>query len=52
MSALPYLAMFLLSFPFGFLTDYLPNKKWLSVTATRKLSNSIGELGRKLERLW
>lgn len=45
MSALPYLGMYILSFPFGFLTDYLPNKKLLSVTATRKLSNSIGFYG-------
>ncbi|KAJ0176883.1 hypothetical protein K1T71_008062 [Dendrolimus kikuchii] len=45
MSALPYLAMYLLSFPFGYLSDYFPNKKWLSVTATRKLSNSIGLYG-------
>ncbi|KAF9406791.1 hypothetical protein HW555_012959 [Spodoptera exigua] len=43
MSALPYLAVYFLSFPFGYLSDYLPNKKYLSVTATRKLSNSIGK---------
>ncbi|KAF9818534.1 hypothetical protein SFRURICE_012558 [Spodoptera frugiperda] len=45
MSALPYLAVYFLSFPFGYLSDYLPNKKYLSVTATRKLSNSIGFYG-------
>ncbi|XP_037294522.1 putative inorganic phosphate cotransporter [Manduca sexta] len=45
MSALPYMAIYLLSYPFGFLADYIPNKKWLSVTATRKLSNSIGFFG-------
>ncbi|KAJ8721794.1 hypothetical protein PYW08_004196 [Mythimna loreyi] len=45
MSALPYLAVYILSFPFGYLSDYLPNKKYLSVTATRKLSNSIGFFG-------
>lgn len=42
MTALPYLAMYLLSFPFGYITDFLPNKGWLTITATRKLSNSIG----------
>ncbi|XP_075977974.1 putative inorganic phosphate cotransporter [Anticarsia gemmatalis] len=45
MSSLPYLMVYILSFPFGFLADYLPNKKWLTVTATRKLSNSIGYYG-------
>uniref|UniRef100_A0A2A4JK24 Putative inorganic phosphate cotransporter n=1 Tax=Heliothis virescens TaxID=7102 RepID=A0A2A4JK24_HELVI len=45
MSALPYLAVYILSFPFGYLSDYLPNKKCLTVTATRKLSNSIGFFG-------
>ncbi|XP_059045667.1 putative inorganic phosphate cotransporter [Achroia grisella] len=42
MSALPYLSMFLLSFPFGFISNYVISKNWLSVTATRKISNSIG----------
>lgn len=42
MTALPYLAMYLLSFPFGYMSDLLPNKGWLSITTTRKLSNSIG----------
>lgn len=45
MSALPYLAMYLLSFPFGFLSDYFLAKKWLSITTCRKLSSSIGEYG-------
>ncbi|XP_032517569.2 putative inorganic phosphate cotransporter [Danaus plexippus] len=45
MSALPYLAMYLLSFPLGFLSDYILKKKWLSVTASRKLSNSLGHYG-------
>ncbi|KAG6449214.1 hypothetical protein O3G_MSEX005919 [Manduca sexta] len=54
MSALPYMAIYLLSYPFGFLADYIPNKKWLSVTATRKLSNSIGKIKYISERqvLW
>ncbi|KOB65894.1 Sodium-dependent phosphate transporter, partial [Operophtera brumata] len=42
MSALPYLAMFLLSFPFGFISDWLLLKGYLSITTARKLSNSIG----------
>ncbi|XP_059058450.1 putative inorganic phosphate cotransporter [Achroia grisella] len=45
MSALPYLSMFLLSFPFGFISNYVISKNWLSVTATRKISNSIGLFG-------
>lgn len=44
MSAMPYLAMYLLSFPIGFLSDYILKKNWLSITACRKLSNSIGKL--------
>ncbi|CAH2096647.1 unnamed protein product [Euphydryas editha] len=45
MSALPYLAMYVLSFPIGFLSDYSLKKKWLSITACRKLSNSLGLFG-------
>ncbi|CAG4948184.1 unnamed protein product [Parnassius apollo] len=45
MSALPYLAMYLFSFPLGFMSDYILKKKWLSITACRKLSNSIGHFG-------
>ncbi|XP_026734766.1 putative inorganic phosphate cotransporter [Trichoplusia ni] len=45
MSAVPYLAVYILSFPFGYISDYLPNHKILSVTATRKLSSSIGHYG-------
>ncbi|XP_052747704.1 putative inorganic phosphate cotransporter isoform X2 [Galleria mellonella] len=45
MSALPYLSMFLLSFPFGFFSNYVLNKKWLSTTTTRKICNSIGLFG-------
>ncbi|CAB3221235.1 unnamed protein product [Arctia plantaginis] len=45
MSALPYLTVYILSFPFGYFADYIINKKILSVTATRKLSNSIGLYG-------
>lgn len=44
MSALPYLAIYVLSFPFGYLADLSLKKKWLSITASRKLSNSIGKL--------
>ncbi|KAL4705197.1 hypothetical protein ACJJTC_013997 [Scirpophaga incertulas] len=45
MSALPYLAMYLMSFPMGFISDYVIRKKWLSTSATRKISNSIGMWG-------
>ncbi|CAH2048158.1 unnamed protein product, partial [Iphiclides podalirius] len=45
LSSLPYLAMYLLSFPMGAMTDFLVRRKWLSVTNTRKLSNSIGLWG-------
>ncbi|GBP33838.1 Putative inorganic phosphate cotransporter, partial [Eumeta japonica] len=41
LSALPYIAIYLMSYPLGFLSDYILKKKWLSLTATRKLSNSI-----------
>ncbi|RVE43974.1 hypothetical protein evm_011377 [Chilo suppressalis] len=41
LSSLPYLAMYLLSFPMGSMTDRILKKDWLSVTNTRKLFNSI-----------
>ncbi|XP_026315259.1 putative inorganic phosphate cotransporter [Hyposmocoma kahamanoa] len=45
MSALPYLAMYVLSFPLGYLADLSLKKKWLSISASRKWSNSIGFYG-------
>lgn len=45
MSALPYLAMYLLGFPLGFMSDYILKRKWLSITVSRKISNSIGHFG-------
>ncbi|GBP87187.1 Putative inorganic phosphate cotransporter [Eumeta japonica] len=45
LSALPYLAMYLMSFPMGFFSDFIIRKKWLSITASRKFSNSIGHWG-------
>ncbi|XP_045772829.1 putative inorganic phosphate cotransporter isoform X1 [Maniola jurtina] len=45
MSALPYLAMYILSFPIGFVSDYTLKRKWVSITASRKLSNSLGQWG-------
>ncbi|XP_063364079.1 putative inorganic phosphate cotransporter isoform X1 [Cydia amplana] len=45
LSALPYLAMYLLSFPMGAMTDIIIRRNWLSVSNTRKLSNSIGLWG-------
>ncbi|XP_053609910.1 putative inorganic phosphate cotransporter [Plodia interpunctella] len=45
LSSLPYLAMFLLSFSMGAMTDLILRRSWLSVTNTRKLFNSIGLWG-------
>ncbi|XP_045772826.1 putative inorganic phosphate cotransporter isoform X2 [Maniola jurtina] len=45
LSSLPYLAMFLLSFPMGSMTDLIIRRNWLSVSNTRKLFNSIGLWG-------
>ncbi|XP_055676467.1 putative inorganic phosphate cotransporter [Lutzomyia longipalpis] len=42
LSALPYLVMWLGSFVFSPISDYLINKGYLSVGNTRKLFNSIG----------
>ncbi|XP_047990436.1 putative inorganic phosphate cotransporter [Leguminivora glycinivorella] len=44
LSALPYITMYLLSFPFGMASDFILAKGWLSATTTRKLSNSIAYL--------
>ncbi|KAI5639153.1 major facilitator superfamily domain-containing protein [Phthorimaea operculella] len=43
--ALPYLAIFVMSFPMGFLADWILKKELLSITNTRKLMNSIGMYG-------
>ncbi|KAJ2948837.1 hypothetical protein O0L34_g5764 [Tuta absoluta] len=45
LTALPYLAMYLMSYPFGYLTDLSLRKGWLSLTASRKISNNIAFLG-------
>ncbi|CAB3259124.1 unnamed protein product, partial [Arctia plantaginis] len=45
MSALPYLAMYVLGFPFGFMSDYALKKKWVSTSGARKISNTIGYWG-------
>ncbi|CAH2096653.1 unnamed protein product [Euphydryas editha] len=45
LSSLPYLAMYILSFPMGTMTDLLIRRGWMSVTNTRKLFNSIGLWG-------
>lgn len=45
LSSLPYLAMYLLSFPMGAMTDLLIKRGWLSITNTRKLFNTIGLWG-------
>ncbi|XP_053609346.1 putative inorganic phosphate cotransporter isoform X3 [Plodia interpunctella] len=45
MSALPYIGMYLMSFPLGFTSDYVLKKKWVSITTSRKISNSISQYG-------
>uniref|UniRef100_A0A2A4JQ34 Major facilitator superfamily (MFS) profile domain-containing protein n=1 Tax=Heliothis virescens TaxID=7102 RepID=A0A2A4JQ34_HELVI len=45
LSCLPYMSMFLLSFVMGAMTDVIIKNKWLPVSATRKLFNSIGLWG-------
>lgn len=42
LSALPYLTMWILSFGFSFISDYLINRKILSTHFSRKFYNSIG----------
>ncbi|XP_063624676.1 putative inorganic phosphate cotransporter [Cydia splendana] len=45
LSATPYIVMYILSFPVGFISDYALAKGWVSITAARKISNSIGFIG-------
>ncbi|CAH2048160.1 unnamed protein product, partial [Iphiclides podalirius] len=45
LSSLPYLAMYLLSFPMGAMTDVIIGKGWLSTSNTRRLFNTIGLWG-------
>ncbi|KAI5639152.1 major facilitator superfamily domain-containing protein [Phthorimaea operculella] len=45
MSAIPYMAMFLVSFPLGYLSDLALRKNWMSLNALRKFSNSVGHYG-------
>ncbi|XP_044728196.1 putative inorganic phosphate cotransporter [Chrysoperla carnea] len=42
LSALPYLTMWLLSFVFSFISDFVINRQILSVAVSRKVANSIG----------
>lgn len=42
LTALPFLVMFFTNFLFSYLTDHIINKRYLSVTNTRKLANTIG----------
>lgn len=44
-SALPYLAMWLLSFPFSWFSDYVLIRGWCSRAVSRKVANSIGHWG-------
>ncbi|KAJ2948839.1 hypothetical protein O0L34_g5766 [Tuta absoluta] len=50
-TAIPYVAMFVVSFPFGYLSDLALRKNWLSLTASRKISNSVGYYGPALALL-
>ncbi|XP_050556778.1 putative inorganic phosphate cotransporter [Spodoptera frugiperda] len=43
--AIPYMTLYLLSFPFGFMTDLAMKHNWCSISACRKICNSIGEFG-------
>ncbi|GBP81766.1 Putative inorganic phosphate cotransporter [Eumeta japonica] len=45
LSALPFAAKWILSIVFGFACEYTYNRKYLTVTASRKLFNSIGTFG-------
>lgn len=42
LSALPYLAMFILSFVFSYTSDFLINRGSITTSASRKIFNSIG----------
>lgn len=42
LSSVPYLVMFILSLSLSFVSDYLLNRKVLSVSQCRKIFNSIG----------
>ncbi|XP_017753622.1 PREDICTED: putative inorganic phosphate cotransporter [Eufriesea mexicana] len=43
MSALPYLVAWLFSFPISYVSDFLIKRKVLTVQASRKICNTIGE---------
>ncbi|KAI4456292.1 solute carrier family 17 [Holotrichia oblita] len=45
LSAAPYLTLWLTSFFFSFMADFLFNRKMLSMTNTRKLATAIGLIG-------
>lgn len=45
---MPYLAMWFMTFVFSFGSDYFINKQCISVTAARKLANTIGMLKKKI----
>ena len=44
-SALPYLCMFLASFLFGWISDWMNSRKFLSYSKTKKLMNTISQMG-------
>ena len=44
-SALPYLCMFLASFLFGWISDWMNSRQFLSYSKTKKLMNTISQMG-------
>ncbi|XP_022916498.1 putative inorganic phosphate cotransporter [Onthophagus taurus] len=45
LSAAPYFALWVLSFPFGYITDFSINKKIFSVGVVRKIITTVGMIG-------
>lgn len=51
LSALPYLTTWFASFAFSFLSDFITERKCLSITASRKIFNTVGMWGAGLSML-
>ncbi|XP_063825999.1 putative inorganic phosphate cotransporter [Ostrinia nubilalis] len=45
MSAIPYFAIFIVGFVFGYIADVVVRNKWCSITTTRKIFNTVGFFG-------
>lgn len=43
LSALPYVAMYILSFVFSWLADFLVNRNMVQLVTSRKIFNTIGK---------